>query len=175
MMGKRKSLVLVMLVASNNFSRREILRIWTIAKYWNMIPSIHANVKSNIYEGHSAILAIVIPERKTLHSLITSHSVHPAPQWVAETNIVSQNGFFLPPWVLIIWRNEDDGSSELLLLIILLFSVPLESWLIIQFRCPICQYAHKARGPRYHAVTGHTTFIIFIFCRCTLIRISYAI
>jgi hypothetical protein len=45
-----------------------------------MIPSTHANVKSNMYEGHNAIPAIVIPERKTLHSLTTSPNVHPAPQ-----------------------------------------------------------------------------------------------
>ena len=45
-----------------------------------------------MYSGHSATPAIVAATANSTHSLITSPSAHPAPQWVSLIPTATENG-----------------------------------------------------------------------------------
>jgi len=80
------------LIESARPSLNDTLRISEMARYWKKIPRSHATVKSRINAVTRTDPKIMILLIKISQVLITSPIVHPAPQWVAETNMLSQNG-----------------------------------------------------------------------------------
>ena len=79
------------LIESTRPSFNDTLRISDIAKYWKTTPNSHANVKSRIKAVISIDPKITMAPIKISQVLMMSPIVHPAPQWVAETNMPSQN------------------------------------------------------------------------------------